>query len=274
MSRRQLLKSAAVIGAVASAGAVTGSTVAGATQPQYTFNDDFIGPAGSAPNPAYWSYDIGGGGWGNNELETYTSSRANSYLDGNSNLVIQAVKTTIRSRGRTRTAYTSARLKTLGKFSQLGGHFQARIKLNSQRGLWPAFWMMGSDITSVNWPQCGEVDILEDYGYSAMESSVHAPDGNGSVYTADGGLPSDTAWHVYQMDWDATGFMFSRDGSPYMSVPPSFCPAKDWVFGPGTPNNGGMFFLLNLAVGGNVGTPPASTRFPVQMLVDYVRVWK
>jgi YD repeat-containing protein len=170
-------------------------------------------------------------------------------------------------------SYTSARLKTQGKFSQLGGQFQARIKLNSQPGLWPAFWLLGRDITTVGWPKCGEVDIVEDFGHSVVESSVHAPDGT-RTYDVSGNIASDTDWHVYQLDWDARGFVFSRDGTTYLTVHNIFCPPSAWVFGPSQPNNGGMFILLNLAVGGDAGMPPASVRFPVEMLVDYVRVQK
>ena len=235
----------------------------------FTFEDDFTGPAGSAPDPAKWAYDLGGGGWGNNELEIYTSSAKNVYVDGHSNLVIRAVRTV--SRGSV--SYTSARLKTQGKFSQLGGQFQARIKLNSQAGLWPAFWLLGQDITTVGWPQCGEIDIAEDFGHSVVESSVHAPNGV-RTYDVSGNITNDTDWHVYQLDWDATGFVFSRDGTAYLTVRNTFCPASAWVFGPSEPNNGGMFILLNLAVGGNTGTPPDSVQFPIEMLVDYVRVQK
>jgi beta-glucanase (GH16 family) len=241
----------------------SGSTVS------YTFEDDFTGAAGSAPDPAKWAHDLGGGGWGNKELEIYTNSTENAFIDGNSNLVIRAVKAVSGSN----VSYTSARLKTQEKFSQLGGRFQARIKLNSQPGLWPAFWLLGQDIKTVGWPQCGELDIMEDFGHSTVESSVHTPAGK-STNSAAGEIASDTDWHVYQLDWDATGFVFSRDNIAYLRVPNTFGPKSSWVFGPGEPNNGGMFILLNLAVGGNVGTPPASVQFPVEMLVDYVRVQK
>jgi beta-glucanase (GH16 family) len=265
-TRRQWLGGAALLLASTAAGA---AKFMNETPVSYTFEDDFTGSAGSAPDPAKWAYDLGGGGWGNGELEIYTRSIKNAYVDGNSNLVIRAVKT-VSSRG---ISYTSARLKTQGKFSQLGGRFQARIKLNSQPGLWPAFWLLGQDITTVGWPQCGELDIMEDFGHSAVESSVHSPAGN-RTYSISGEIVSDTNWHVYQLDWDATGFVFSQDNTAYLRVPKTFCPKSSWVFGPGEPNNGGMFILLNLAVGGDAGTPPASVKFPVEMLVDYVRVQK
>lgn len=237
--------------------------------PDYTFNDDFDGPAGSAPDPAKWAYDLGGGGWGNNELEIYTNARANSYLDGNSNLVIAATMTN--------GVYSSARLKTLGMFSQVGGSFEARIKINSQRGIWPAFWLMGQNISTVGWPQCGEIDTIEDFGYNTIESSVHAPNNYAvpeTTYNQSFDLAGDTNWHTYRVDIGAEGVVFSRDGYEYGHTPATFCPPAAWVFGPPEPNNGGMFILLNVAVGGNAGVPPATTKFPASMLVDYVRAWQ
>ena len=245
----------------------TGSAPVSAPASGYTFADEFDGAAGSAPDPSKWVYDLGAGGWGNGELETYSNSTNNAYVDGNSNLVIAA---TTDGKGN----YWSARLKTLGKFAQLGGSFEARIKLNSQPGIWPAFWMMGQDITSVSWPKCGEVDILEDFGKGQVQSTVHTPDGS-STYQKNASIASDTAWHVYRLDWDlaAETFTFYRDGVSYLAVTSSSFPVSSWVFGPGSPNNGGMFFLLNVAVGGYVGAPkPAS--WPVEMMVDYVHAWK
>jgi beta-glucanase (GH16 family) len=234
--------------------------------PDLTFEDDFDGPANSAPDPAKWVYDLGGGGWGNKELETYTNSRENSYLDGNSNLVIAATRN---SAG----AYFSARLKTLGTFAQIGGIFEARIKLASQAGVWPAFWMMGQDIPQVNWPRCGEIDVLEDFGHNMVRSTVHTPKDAATSYQQGFDLASDTNWHTYRAAVSGEGVTFSRDGYEYGHTPRSYCPPGAWVFGPEGPNNGGLFILLNVAVGGFVGTPPPSTTFPARMLVDYVRVW-
>jgi beta-glucanase (GH16 family) len=237
--------------------------------PAYTFYDDFDGLAGSGPDPTKWTYDLGGG-QPNEELEIYTSARANSYLDGKSNLVIAVTE----SNG----VYSSARLKTQGLFSQIGGHFEARIQLNPQLGIWPAWWLLGQDIDTVNWPQCGEIDGLENFGYNTgISSSVYtpnpgqsAPHGFGSTVTGDG------AWHTYRVDVDAEGIAFSRDGYEYGHCPASYCPSASWVFGPGEPNNGGLFILLNVAVGGNSSQspPPATTKFPATMLVDFVRAWQ
>jgi beta-glucanase (GH16 family) len=240
----------------------------------YTFQDEFDGPAGAPPDPRHWSHDLGGGGWGNDELEIYTDDPANAFQDGRSNLVIRATRHQAppSGGGPGGIIYRSARLKTQGKFAQSGGSFEARIKVNSQRGLWPAFWLMGQDITDRGWPACGEIDVLEDFGYSAVESSVHVPAGGVAVHTASQALPSDTGWHVYRMDWSADRITFRRDGRRYLTVRRDFCPAQAWVYGPQEPPSGGMFLLLNLAVGGNAGPPPDTTAFPADLLVDYVRV--
>jgi beta-glucanase (GH16 family) len=236
----------------------------------YAFADEFDGPAGSAPDPAKWGYDIGGGGWGNNELEVYTSSRANSFLDGNGNLVIRATKSAQTSGGRTTTTYHSARLKTIGKFSKYHGTFEARIKLDIQPGLWPAWWALGANIEQVGWPACGEVDMLENYGGSLAETSVHTPDHAGTrVLTKYAEVPCDSGWHVWRMWWNSAtgGFTFYKDGVKFMTVEPA--QMANWCFSSGVP----MFMILNLAVGGAAGTPPDSVKFPVDLLVDYVRVW-
>src|SRR5262249_21216572 len=125
------------------------------------WSDEFDGPAGSAPDQTKWNYDTGGGGWGNNELETYTSRTPNAFLDGEGQLVIKAVKETFTGADGIRRDYTSARLLTRGKFTQRYGRFEARIKLPFGQGIWPAFWMLGANIDQVGWPMCGEMDIME-----------------------------------------------------------------------------------------------------------------
>jgi len=236
----------------------------------YAFSDEFNGPAGSAPDPSKWEYDIGGGGWGNNELEVYTSSRANSFQDGDGNLVIRATKRVQTSGGRTTATYQSARLKTVGKFSAYHGNFEARIKLDIQRGLWPAWWALGANFGKVGWPACGEVDMLENYGGPAVQTSIHTPNNtDSSVFTKFADISVDDDWHIWRMWWQAkTGsFTFYKDGMDYMTVEPS--QMRNWCFSSGVP----MFMILNLAAGGLVGPPPDSVQFPVDLLVDYVRVW-
>jgi beta-glucanase (GH16 family) len=236
-----------------------------------TFQDEFDGPAGAPPDPARWRYDLGGGGWGNGESQVYTDSPANVFQDGQSHLIIRAR----REAGDDQPggpACTSGRITTQHRFAQLGGTFEARIKVSSRRGLWPAFWLMGADFSTSGWPACGEVDVLEDFGYRTGQSSVHAPadDGN-ALHSRHADFPLDDGWHVYRLSWQPGGMRFSGDGHPYLEVSRDFCPPRAWVFGPGVPHNGGMFLLLNLAVGGNAG-PPADAAFPADLMVDYVRV--
>lgn len=114
--------------------------------------------------------------------------------------------------------------------------------------------------------------MLGDLGDSTVHSAVHAPAGGASVHTARRDLPSDTGWHTCRLDWSADDMSFSRDGHRYLIVRRGFCGSRAWVYGPGEPHNGGMFLLLNLAVGGQVGDPPDSTQFPADLMVDYVRV--
>jgi beta-glucanase (GH16 family) len=138
------------------------------------WSDEFNGPANATPDPAKWVYDLGAGGWGNNELETYTHDLENAHLDGDGNLVIRALRS---EQGR----YTSARLKTQGKFAVTFGKIEARMKLPYGQGLWPAFWMLGADISSAHWPSCGEIDIMEQIGKepSTVHGTLHGPDYSG-----------------------------------------------------------------------------------------------
>ena len=126
---------------------------------QLAFDDEFEGPAGSPPDAAKWTYDRGGSGWGNDELQYYTDSTRNAALDGSGALVIS-----VRAERQHGRKYTSARLKTLGRFAQAYGHFEARIRIPQGQGIWPAFWLLGSDMDAVGWPQCGEIDVMENIG--------------------------------------------------------------------------------------------------------------
>jgi beta-glucanase (GH16 family) len=241
----------------------------------YLFQDEFTGKAGDPPDPTKWNYETGR--WtDNNELETYTDSSANCFQDGQGHLVLRAAKD---SAGR----FTSARLTTQGLFSHYGGVWEASIKLNPQAGLVPAWWCLGANYPSVGWPECGEVDMLESYGdkdgsgSSYIQTSVHTPNDAGSdILTKSADVRVDTGWHIYRMVWDVIkgAFTFSRDGVAYLTV--SQAQMANWCFGPGKSSNGGMFMILNVAVGGNVAVasvPPLATKFPVDMMVDYIRVW-
>ena len=143
---------------------------------RYAFQDEFDGPAGSLPDPARWRNDLGGGGWGHGELQTHTDSTANVFQDGQSHLVIRATREqpAAAGNGRPGVGYHSARITTRDTFAQQGGCFEARIRVTSQPGLWPAFWLMGRDVGTAGWPRCGEVDVLGDLGDSTVHSAVHA----------------------------------------------------------------------------------------------------
>lgn len=232
----------------------------------HTFADDFDGPAGSPPDPYRWAHDLGR--WPDNqETETYTDSTDNCFQDGNSNLVIRATKS------RTwlgRTVYRSARIKTLGRFSQYLGHFEARIKVDSGRGRWPAFWLLSG---AKGWPDGGEIDILESYGYgdSAVETTVHTPgppSDPGIMYSVSQNLPGDTAFHVYRMDWEPERLTFSQDGAVYLTCDSTQIP--HWCYNEGDP----LYLLLNLAVDGTGGGDPSKGTFPADFTIDYVRVWQ
>src|SRR5215213_1499234 len=150
-----------------------------------TFRDEFNGASGSAIDTTKWAAETGGGGWGNQELQYYTNSTQNAYLDGNGSLVIKAVKLQqplTLSCWYGPCQYTSARLITKGKFDLKYGRFEARIKVPSGQGVWPAFWMLGSNIDTVGWPQTGEIDIMENIGRepTTVHGTVHGPGYSGA----------------------------------------------------------------------------------------------
>jgi beta-glucanase (GH16 family) len=238
------------------------------------WSDDFDGPAGSAPDQSKWGYDVGGNGWGNNELEYYTSRTDNAFLDGSGNLVIKAVKENYTGSDGVTRSYTSARLLTKGKFTQRYGRFEARIKLPFGQGIWPAFWMLGADIDSSGWPTCGEVDIMENVGRepSVNHASMHGPGySGGSPLTATYSLPSGQKFsddfHVFALEWAPGVARFYVDGNLYETRTPADVAGSKWVF------DHPFFVLLDVAVGGSFpGNPDSTTVWPQMMLVDYVRV--
>ena len=236
---------------------------------ELVWSDEFEGTAGSAVNSAKWTNDLGTGlnGWGNNELQTYTQSPQNIALDGTGNLVITAKKDQSGN-------YTSARIKTQGLFTQKYGRIEARIKTPTGSGIWPAFWMLGSNIDSIAWPQCGEIDIMEQKGkYSNITyGSIHGPGySGGQAITTPYALQTsrfDADYYVYAIEWSANKIDFFVNDYLYKRVTPSDAPGE-WVY------NQPFFIIMNLAVGGNFGGPPNSnTPFPSSMYIDYVRVYK
>jgi beta-glucanase (GH16 family) len=240
------------------------------------WSDEFDGPAGASVDRSRWTFDIGGDGWGNEELETYTDRTANASLDGSGNLVIVAAREAFRGPDGIPRAYTSARLKTQGLFAQAYGRFEGRMQVPYGQGLWPAFWLLGADIPTVGWPACGEIDVMENIGVEpgTVHGSLHSPRGSdvGSV-TASFALPAGQRFaddfHVFAVEWEPSQVRFSVDGTLYQTrTPADLPPGSRWVF------DHPFFVILNVAVGGKwPGSPDATTTFPQRMRVDYVRVY-
>ena len=238
---------------------------------ELAWSDDFTGAAGSAPDAGKWAFDIGTGsnGWGNSELQYYTNRPENIKLDGNGMLVITAKSESYAGSG-----FTSARIKTKGLFAQQYGRFEDRIKTPTGPGLWPAFWMLGANIDTKPWPQCGEIDIMEQRGQqpSVTWGSVHGPgySGGGAISKPYGLVNGrfDTEFHVYAVEWGEDYIDYFVDNYLFQRITPETV-TGDWVY------NTPFFLLLNVAVGGNfVGFPTTGTPFPQSMYVDYVKVYK
>ena len=218
-----------------------------------------------------WGFDVGGSGWGNNELEYYTNNRPENIFLSNGKLVIQAKKESFSGR-----EYTSSRILTKGKREFTFGRIDIRAKLPVAKGLWPALWMLGKKIDQTSWPACGEIDIMELIGkepnkvYGTMHwgSAVSNHQSYGTSYALSSGDFSQK-FHVYSIVWELDKLEIFIDDV-------SFCKFdKSRVGSAAYPFNEPFFFIFNVAVGGDwPGSPDASTTFPQQMLVDYVRVFK
>jgi beta-glucanase (GH16 family) len=246
--------------------------------PHYTklvFSDQFTGPAGAPPDPSKWIHDIGAYGAPDHELETYTDSPANASVDGQGDLAIVARRdTTTGPDGLTR-SYTSARLETQGLFSARYGLIEARMQIPAGTGLWSAFWMLGNDITSVGWPDSGEIDVMETLGQDpfTVRATIHGPGvraGYSRGQNFDSASSLTSAFHTYAVSWSTNSVTWLLDGIPYARVTPAdLAPGQTWVF------NRPFHLLLNLAVGGDYpGPPSSSTPFPATLLVDWVRVYQ
>ena len=241
-----------------------------------SWSDEFSTADGSAPDATKWTYDIGGGGWGNQELESYTSRKTNAQIMGG-NLAITAQAETYTGTDNIARNYTSARLKTQTLFAQAYGRFEARIKIPKGQGMWPAFWMLGNDIAANGWPKCGEIDIMENIGREpgTNHGSLHGPSSSAptSDLTSTISLPAGQNYsddfHLYAIEWEPGTARFYVDSNNYATFTQAQWPANGtWVF------DHPFFIILNVAVGGSwPGAPDATTVFPQQMLVDYVRVY-
>ena len=258
------------------------------------WSDEFnnSGSTNVPPSVSVWTYDLGTNCCGNNELETYcaptsntapcSSSGPNAFVGTDGSLHIVAMQPTAGA-----ATYTSARLKSQGLLSFMYGRIEARMKLPESQGMWPAFWMLGNNITAISWPACGELDIMEHIdgnnppyyggatppGYDWIAGSVH---GGTTAAHADGTQKyyptgfSAAAWHTYGMKWSKGQVQFYVDApaNPYATFTTSTFPGP-WPF-----DQVPQYVILNLAVGGDwPGSPNATTVFPSEMTVDYVRVY-
>jgi beta-glucanase (GH16 family) len=228
------------------------------------WSDEFDGPAGFPPDRAVWGFELGGGGFGNRELQRYTDLPANAARDGRGNLAVTACV----SDGQ----YTSARLVSKGTVEVCYGRIETRVRVPRGPALWPAVWALGGNIDTVPWPGCGEIDVMEHVGIEPRRAfgTIHCP-GHAGVAGFRGtvDLSQDLAegFHRFAVDWAPDRIEWSLDDRVYHAATPHDVP-DGWVF------DHPFFLLINLAVGGDLAGPiSADTKFPSQLLVDYVRVY-
>jgi len=218
-----------------------------------------------------WGYDVGGGGWGNNELQYYTNARSENARVENGNLIIEARKEQYEGR-----EYTSARLVTRQKGDWLYGRFEAYAKLPSGRGTWPAIWMLPTNWVYGNWPKSGEIDIMEYVGYDpgVVHGSIHTEAYNhvlGTQKTATYSVPdAETAFHLYALEWTPEKIDIYVDNNKYFTFTNEHKDYKTWPF------DQVFHLILNIAVGGNWGGVQGvdPNIWPQKMYVDYVRVYQ
>jgi len=268
---------ALALACVAVAGSMTACGAGSSGGRTMVWSDEFSGPAGSAPDSSSWTPVTGGDGFGNQELECYTSSRDNSALDGKGFLVISARKTPGHacSDGRVND-YTSARLTTKSLREFTHGTLTMRAKVPTGVGIWPAFWALGSNHDTAGWPFCGEIDVTEVLGRQNTldHGSVHGPKSDGTPFsltgTATAAQDLGQDFHVYAVSWTADRVSFSLDDHEFYAVTKADLErVGEWVF------DQPFYLLLNVAVGGTwPGSPSDVTTWPQQMVVDYVRVYQ
>ncbi|GJM62981.1 glycosyl hydrolase family 16 [Persicobacter diffluens] len=230
--------------------------------------DEFDTPG--SPDPELWTFDIGTGenGWGNNELQYYTDRPENVIVEDG------VLKIIARREAFKGAAYTSSRIVTRAKFEKTYGRFEAHIQLPWGRGIWPAFWLLGGNCDEVDWPLCGEIDVMEYRGQqpTITHGSVHGPGySGGNAITKSYEIPNDrfdNGFHIFGIEWGPSYINYYVDDVLYNQITPEDV-SGEWVY------NQPFYILLNVAVGGSfVGPPANTTQFPQTMLVDYVRVYE
>lgn len=230
------------------------------------WSDEFDG---TALDSTTWVFDIGTGaplvGWGNNELQTYTTRTENVFVrDGH--LHIRAIRESYEGM-----EYTSGRIKTKGRVSFQHGRFDVRAKMPVGQGLWPAIWLLSTESKFGPWPRSGEIDLMEYLGHepNAIHGTVHFGEKWPStkrtqVLTGDVDYSAD--FHVYSLEWTPESLTWSVDGEVYHVLPRGDIPIEPYPF------DEPFYLILNVAVGGNwPGNPDSSTTFPQEMVLDYVR---
>ena len=245
-------------------GTISPTATVGASTYSLVWSDEFDG---TALNTANWTPETGGGGWGNNEQQTYTSDSANLRVDSG-NLIIQAVKSG--------SAWTSARIKSQDKRSFQYGKIEFRAKLPTGVGPWPAAWLLGNSISSVNWPACGEIDVMEWRGNPTSDANtvghaLHSSFRNGSnpvqPTSRSAVVNPSSQFHTYAVVWTSSGMTFSVDGVDKATLTPPTADAAAF--------QKEFFLLLNLAMGGSyVGNTISSSLTSASYEVDYVRVYQ
>ena len=215
-----------------------------------------------------WTFDIGGGGWGNGEMQYYTDRSENARLE-NGLLVIEAIQEKYSG-----SYYTSARLKSQGLQEFQYGRMEARLKVPEGKGFWPAFWMLGSNFLQVGWPECGEIDIMEYVGKEPdlIMGTLHGPGYSGALGFSGWNRQTYNIaddFHTFAIEWDQDQITWFYDGDAYHTMKREDVGNRPWVF------DQPFFFIINLAVGGTLGGMVSpDTVFPSQYLVDYVRVYE
>jgi beta-glucanase (GH16 family) len=239
-----------------------------ATAYHLVWSDEFDQPG--QPDPAKWSYDTGGDGWGNDEAQFYTSNKLNNARVENGKLIIEA-----RKENQGTNLYTSARLVTKDKGDWQYGKLEVRAKIPRGRGSWPAIWMLGSN-KNYNWPDDGEIDIMEHVGFDQgkIHASVHCKKYYHSIGTQKTAITTvndcSENFHVYSLTWNAEMIAIAVDGKNYFNFPNEHSGYDAWPF------DNRMHLLLNIAVGGGWGGQQGidDTIFPIKMEIDYVRMYQ
>jgi beta-glucanase (GH16 family) len=265
-----------IVGASRSQGQTGETAGSESTGRTLIWSDEFNGPNGRLPDAAKWKVVSDGSGFGNRELEYYTERPANIHLE-NGKLVITARRETYAGPDGVVRQFTSARIESAGRFELKYGRVEARIKVPKGQGIWPAFWMLGSDFKAIGWPACGEVDIMENIGSepSKVHGSLHGPGYSGGnplsgAYTLPNQARFSDGYHVFAIEWEPRTVRFYVDDVLYETQTADHVPeGRRWVF------DHPFYIVLNVAVGGYwPGDPDSTTRFPTSMFVDYVRVYR